>query len=420
MTSETPVSPAPPSLAGAEWLVRPETQAVLAMLEHGGYSARAVGGCVRNALLGVPVKDIDIATTAPPEEVIALARAAHLKAVPTGLAHGTITIVAHHIPYEVTTLREDVETFGRHARVAFTGDWAADARRRDFTMNALYCSADGTVHDPLGGYGDLAARRVRFIGDAVQRIREDYLRILRFYRLHAQYGEGALDETSHGAAIRERAGLARLSGERIHGELSRLIAAPGAVPAITDLAECGILQLVLGTVPRLRALERLAGLERKLGLEPNKALRLAALSVSIPEEAVHLKERLKISTAEFETLLRAATRAAGPSPVSPPRSWRAAFYRLRVHACRQAVLIDWARGDVALDDAACRALWELAVRWQPPPQPLRGADVLALGVPAGPRVGRIMKAFEDWWVGADFPTDPVLLAERLIEITANN
>src|SRR5581483_10750916 len=200
-----------PSLAGADWLVRPETQAVFRALAARGHAARAVGGAVRNALLGRPVIDIDIATPARPEEVMEAARAAGLAAVPTGIAHGTVTVLAAHVPHEVTTLRRDVETHGRHATVAFTDDWEADARRRDFTINALYCSGEGEVFDPLGAYPDLASRRVRFIGDAHERIREDYLRILRFFRLTAEYGEGPPAPEGLAACVAEREGLGRLS-----------------------------------------------------------------------------------------------------------------------------------------------------------------------------------------------------------------
>ena len=221
-----------PDLGGAEWLKRPETRRVFAALAAEGAEARAVGGAVRNALMGTPVKDIDIATTALPADVMRLSKQAGLHAVPTGFEHGTVTVVADHVPFEVTTLRKDIETFGRHARVTFTTDWSEDALRRDFTMNALYCGAEGTVHDPLGGYADLVARRVRFIGDARQRIREDYLRILRFFRFLAEYGGGAApDPEGLAAAIAEKAGLAGLSGERIRTELLRLLGAPGAVDA---------------------------------------------------------------------------------------------------------------------------------------------------------------------------------------------
>ncbi len=237
-----------PDLRQAEWLRRPATVAVFAALTAKGAEARAVGGAVRNTLMGTPVKDVDIATTALPADVMRLAAEAGLHSVPTGFEHGTVTVVAQHVPYEVTTLRRDIETFGRHARVTFTTDWAEDARRRDFTMNALYCSADGVVHDPLGGYDDLSARRVRFIGDARARIREDYLRTLRFFRFLAQYGNGAApDPEGLAAAIAEKAGLAGLSGERIRAELLLLLAAPGAVEAVRAMREATLLEPVLGT-----------------------------------------------------------------------------------------------------------------------------------------------------------------------------
>src|SRR5262249_4864205 len=200
-------------------------QDVFAALAAAGFVARVVGGAVRNALIGRPVVDIDFATPAPPAAVLAAARAAGLGAVPTGIEHGTITVIAYHMPFQVTTLREDVETDGRHATVAFTQDWAADARRRDFTINALYCSAEGDVHDPLGGYADRVAPRVRFIGSAELRIREDYLRILRFFRFTAEYAEGPPDAAGIAACVAERDGLERLSAERVRQELVHLLAA---------------------------------------------------------------------------------------------------------------------------------------------------------------------------------------------------
>src|SRR5262245_31480394 len=201
-------SPVPASIGDAAWLKRPATQAVFAALAAHGHEARAVGGAVRNALLGRSVGDVDLATPARPEAVMAAAQAAGLKAIATGLAHGTVTVLAEGRPYEITTLREDVESYGRRAKVAFTADWAADARRRDFTINALYCSAEGRLFDPLGGWEDLLQRRIRFIGEAAERIREDYLRILRFFRLGAELGDGPPDRQGLEAAVGERAGLA--------------------------------------------------------------------------------------------------------------------------------------------------------------------------------------------------------------------
>ena len=221
-----------PSLAGAEWLKRRETSAVFGALQGDRIETRAVGGAVRNALLGLPVTEIDLATTAEPESVMALAQEAGLKAVPTGIDHGTVTVIADGLPFEVTTLRRDVETFGRHAKIAYTTSWEEDAKRRDFTLNALYADRDGKVFDPLGSYDDLAAGRVRFIGDAEARIKEDFLRILRFFRFHAYYGKGDMDAAGLKAAVKLRAGLEQLSAERVAGELRRILVAPQAPRAV--------------------------------------------------------------------------------------------------------------------------------------------------------------------------------------------
>ena len=289
----------PRSLAGAEWLERPSTRAVFDALAAEGAEARAVGGAVRNALMGAPVKDVDIATTALPADVMRLATQAGLHAVPTGIEHGTVTVVAKHQPFEVTTLRRDIETFGRHARVTFTTDWTEDARRRDFTMNALYCGPDGTVHDPLGGYDDLVARRVRFIGDARERIREDYLRILRFFRFLAVYGDAAApDRAGLEAAIAEKAGLSGLSGERIRAELLLLLAAPGALDAVRTMSRAGLIEPLIGVPGDVELLGRLIAIEQALGRAPDPLLRLAALADGM--DAAALQTRLRLSAAETQ------------------------------------------------------------------------------------------------------------------------
>ena len=235
----------------ADWLKARETQAVFDALSRSGAETRVVGGAVRNALLGLPIGEIDIATTATPDEVIALAERAGLKAVPTGIEHGTVTVIANGQPFEITTLRRDVETYGRHAKIAFTNSWEDDAKRRDFTLNALYADRDGRVFDPLGGLADLEAGRVRFIGDAEARIREDYLRILRFFRFNAYYGKGGLDVEGLRAAVRLRDGVGQLSAERIGGEIKRILIAPGATRAVEALFDYGLLTSLLGGVPRL-------------------------------------------------------------------------------------------------------------------------------------------------------------------------
>jgi poly(A) polymerase len=417
MSGQVP-APLPHRLAGTGWLDRAETQTVFAALAARGHAARAVGGAVRNALVGRPVADVDIATDARPDEVMRAAEAAGLKAIPTGLAHGTVTVVAGERPYEITTLRKDVETHGRHATVAFTDDWAEDARRRDFTLNALYCGADGTVFDPLGGYPDLMARRVRFIGDAHKRIREDYLRILRFFRLTAEFAEGPADAAGLAACVRERAGLAILSAERVRGELLRLLAAPRGAEIAALMQDYGLLPAVLGAAPRPTLLARLAAIEAALELAPDPALRLAALAVEIPEDAERLRDRLRLSNGETAKLARAAVRGAGIGPPSPEARARAWLYRHGAAAYRERVLLDWTRAGDPPDRADWRHRFELPDRWQAPRFPLSGGDVLAQGVPPGRRVGEVLRALEAWWIAGDFAADESRLREKLAELAA--
>src|SRR5262245_6416050 len=408
-----PPSRALPSLAGADWPTRADTRAVFDALAAKGYAARAVGGAVRNALLGRPVVDIDIATPARPDEVLAAARAAGLAAHPTGMAHGTVTVIAGHVGHEVTTLREDVESHGRHATVAFTADWAADARRRDFTINALYCSADGRVFDPLGGSADLAARRVRFIGQARERIREDYLRILRFFRLTAEYGEGPPDREGLAACVAERDGLARLSGERVRQEMLRLLAAPRGPELVRAMQDYGLLGFVLPAAPRPGLLARLAAIEAGLGLSADAVLRLAALVVELPEDADRLRERLRLANEEHARLRHAAVRRPDLGPAADERVARADLYANGAAAYRTRVLVGWARSGQAPEDRAWRDRYALAERWQPPSFPLAGADVVAAGVPPGPRVGALLRAIEAWWIAGDFTAEAAALRAKL-------
>ena len=403
-----------PNVATAPWLTAPATQAVLQALSTGGHQARVVGGAVRNTLMGLPVTDVDIATTALPEEVMRLAAAAGLASVPTGLAHGTVTVVVGAEAFEVTTLRTDVESHGRHATVAFTADWAADAARRDFTINALYCAADGTVLDPLGGYPDLAARRVRFIGDAGQRIAEDYLRILRFFRFTAQYSDQPAEPDGLAACVRGRAGLARLSGERIRQEMLRLLAAPGALDAIEVMREHGILADVLPFAPRPTLLARQIEIERGLAVSPDPALRLASLAVETIEDAHRLAERLRLSSDERDRLLLAPRREAhATAPPAAPAA-RALLYRNGPETYRGLLALAWARAvTAATDDPVWRAAVTLPARWTAPVLPVKGADVIAHGTPAGPKVGAILRALEAWWVAQDFRPDRTALLARL-------
>jgi len=411
-----PPTPPPPRLAGSAWLVRPQTQAVFAALASQGFAARAVGGAVRNALLGLPVTDIDIATPAKPQEVMAAARAAGLHAVPTGIDHGTVTVLADHVPHEVTTLRRDVETHGRHATVAFTDDWEEDARRRDFTINALYCSAQGEVFDPLGAYADLAAHRIRFIGDAGQRIREDYLRILRFFRFNAEYAKGQPDAEGLGACVAEREGLARLSAERVRQEMLRLLMAPRGPELVRAMQDYGVLAYVLPAAPHPELLARLAAIEAGLGRGADAMLRLAALAVEIAEDADRLRERLRLSNDEHARLGLAATPMPDLDPAAPGRLARACLYAEGEAAYRGRVLIAWARSGAPPASAAWRERLALPERWAAPRFPLGGADVMALGVPAGPRIGEVLRALEAWWIAGDFAADEAALRARLHQV----
>jgi poly(A) polymerase len=405
-----------PSLAGEPWLSSPATQRVLAAIEAGGHQARAVGGVVRNGLMGLPITDIDIATTALPQDVMQLARAVDLGVAETGLQHGTVTVIADHHPFEVTTLRRDVESHGRHATVAFTDDWAEDARRRDFTMNALYCDREGRVHDPLGGYADLLARRVRFIGEATDRIREDYLRILRFFRFTAQYGVGDPDPEGLVACTQLREGLAQLSKERIHQEMTRLLTAPRAVKAIEAMQTHGILAAVLPAAPRPAVFSRLTEIESAHGWKPDAMLRLAALCVVIDEDAGRIGRALKVSREERGVLDLGAREAARMTAVPSERSARAMLYALGPAGYRRSLALSLA---CALDCSTQEPAWSdalsLPARWTAPKLPVNGADVLARGVTAGPAIGDALRRVEAWWIAQDFVPERDALLAKLAE-----
>ena len=394
----------PPSLKAAEWLTRRETNAVFDALSHNGIETRAVGGAVRNTLLGLPVTEIDLATTAVPERVVALAEKAGLKAVPTGIDHGTITVVANGVPFEVTTLRCDVETFGRHAKVAFTTSWEEDASRRDFTLNALYADRDGTVFDPLGGFADLAAGRVRFIGDAEARIKEDYLRILRFFRFNAYYGKGEMDPDGLKAAVRLRGGLEQLSAERVGGELRRILVAPGALRTIEALYDYGLLTGLLGGVPRLGSFAKLFAIETAVGSTANAALRLATLTIFVEEDVARLVQRLRLSNAEQAVLMLAAQ--AGLAAALPDETAaKEALYRLGAGSYQAYLLLAWAESGAGPDDRCWNSAFTLPDRWHAPCFPLRGPDIMALGELKGPEIGEALRRLERDWIEGGFGLD---------------
>ena len=385
----------------AAFLARPALVRLLDCLDGAGEETRVVGGAVRDLLMGEQVGDIDLATTALPEETMRRGRAAGFKVVPTGLDHGTVTLVVEGTPFEITTLREDVETDGRRATVAFGRDFAADARRRDFTVNALSLDRTGVVHDYCGGLADLAARRIRFIGDAATRIREDYLRILRFFRFHARYGVGAPDPEGLAACIAGRAGLSGLSRERVRAELMKLLVAPGAAPALRAMAGAGLLMPMIGRVPYLSRFEAVAegGGE---GVFP--AFRLAALAVGVREDALRLREELRLSNDEFDRIERIALALEGLSGRSAPATLaqlRHLAHRIRQDAVAAGLVLLTGRDAEAVERTQAM-IAELA---RTPPFLPSGRDVIARGVAAGPAIGRILEATRHAWVEAGAPDE---------------
>ena len=397
-------------LSDAPWLRSGPAARVLALLNGDGEEARVVGGAVRNALLNIPLGDIDIATTALPDEVVRRAKAAGIKCVPTGIDHGTVTLVVESHPFEVTTLREDTETFGRKARVAFGRDWVRDAERRDFTINGLSVDAGGIVHDHVGGLADIEARRVRFIGDASQRIAEDYLRILRFFRMHAAYGAGEPDRAGYLACIDGRAGLSSLSAERVRMEMLKLLIAEGAAVAVQAMADAGLLLPIFGGVAYTGAFAAMIAVERALGLPPNAVRRLAALTVAVTEDAKRVSARLRLSNAETKALDSMGHRWWRLASKDDARA-RQLLYRLGEDPYRDRLMLAWARaGGIGNGAARWHDLATLPQRWSAPKFPLRAADFISRGIAEGPALGHVLTLAEDAWLAADFPLDASALA----------
>jgi len=403
----------------SEWLNAKPLRKVFDAFETAQVDVCVVGGAIRNYLIDRRVVDVDLATPAVPEHVMRLAKEAGLSAYPTGINHGTVTLVSEGVGFEVTTLRRDIETDGRHATVAFTQSWDEDAKRRDFTINALYCAPDGTIYDPIGGLADLRRRRVRFIGNAEARIREDYLRILRFFRFSAEYGKGQLDPTGLAAAIALKQGLTQLAAERVRTEFLKLLTAPFAAVVVRTMHESGILNLVLPNTADPERLARLRAVEANLGQRPDVICGLAALAVSDPANVNAVAQRLRLSNAEAEALSEAVIVNPDIDPAQPDAAARAILYRLGPEAFRRTVYLSWARSGAAATDPAWRRRALLADRWSPPKMPFGGSDVLALGVAAGPAVGDVLKAFETWWIASDFPHNQLELTAKLKTLAAS-
>lgn len=382
-------------LEGQDWLTASATQAVMAALAAAGGAdcARFVGGCVRNAVLGAPIDDVDIATVLTPEAVVRALKAAGLKSVPTGMEHGTVTAISERQPFEITTLRRDVSTDGRRATVAFTDDWAEDAARRDFRLNALYADSDGVILDPTGaGYDDALAGRIVFVGEPEQRIEEDYLRILRFYRFFAWYGRGAPDAAAVAACAALAEGVERLSAERVSKEVLKLLAAPDPRPAVRLMRDAGVLGRILPPSNSVTLFEAM------VGVSPDPVLRLSALLPADVETVRASANRLRLSNAQKDRLI--ATVRAPLDPDMNDAQARAVIWREGRQAFEDRVRRAWAAGGEA---ARMQAFLALAADWTPPKLPVGGRDLARLGLKPGPETGRVLKAFEDGWIADDFP-----------------
>jgi poly(A) polymerase len=401
------------NIAHAPWLKAPETSALMAALEKarpGG--SRFVGGCVRNTLMGREVDDIDIATQITPDQVMEVAASASFHAVATGIEHGTVTVVARGKPFEVTTLRRDVSTDGRRATVAFTENWQEDAERRDFRLNALYAGPDGEVFDPTGGgLDDARAGRVIFIGDAHTRIREDYLRILRFFRFNAWYARGPIDPHGLSACADLVAGLDQLSVERVWKEVKKLLAAPDPRAAWEGMTAIEVRARALPELGDETRLDALVTLEADLMLPVDAMTRVAA-ALRDQEGARTFARRLKLSNAERDRLVAALGDEVKITSYMSLKEMRRAIYRIGNEAFRDRVMLAWA-GAGGEKAQQWRALVAHAQMWKPPRFPLSGDDVTAAGVPVGPKVGLVLREVEDWWIDADFPDDRLSVIERL-------
>ena len=406
------------------WMTAPETRAVIAALTAEGTEVRFVGGCVRDSVLKRPIGDIDIGTPDPPPKVIELLERAGVKAVPTGIEHGTVTAVVGDARFEVTTLRVDVETYGRRAKVSFTDDWMADAARRDFTINTLSCTPEGDIFDPLGnGFGDLGNERVRFVGNARDRVEEDLLRLLRYFRFHATYGCPPPDADALAACRALAHRLPELSGERVRDELFRILLAPAPADAVVLMSGERVLDHIVpeaGDVGRLRVMAWLDSRAIKFdSVVPDALRRLASLLDTDAAGARALAERLRLSKPQKERL---TTLAVPPFDVIAGMSGyqlRRALHRLGADTVRDLALLFWARS-LALasrlprrETEAWKSILEAADAWTPLRLPLKGQDALDLGVAAGPRVGAVLAAVEAWWEEGDYRGGRAACLEKL-------
>ena len=388
-----------------EWMTGNRVRRLFDALSRDGAEARFVGGCVRDGLLGRPVSDVDVATTALPDAVTELVTSAGLRAIPTGIDHGTVTVVIDGRGFEVTTLRQDVETDGRRAVVAFTDDWQVDAARRDFTMNAMSARPDGALFDYFNGAEDLAAGHVKFVGDPAARIAEDVLRLLRFYRFHAWYGRGAPDDAARAACRAQAAKLPGLSAERVREEALKILRAPDPAAIFRLMAEDGVLPHCLpdaGNVGRLAALVRLE--------EQADAIRRLGAVHADDADLSGLAGTLRLSNRDIRRLERMLGARQEIRLDAGPRDWRRCLHEWGPSAFEDGAMLAAAESDATA--AALEPLRQALAAWRPKTLPVAGADLIAAGVPAGPEVGEIMRALEAWWVDQDFQPNHDALLEK--------
>lgn len=406
----------------AEWLKSPPLRALFDALNRDGGEARVVGGAVRNSLLGTKVSDVDLATTHLPQDTMRLAKDAGFKPVPTGIEHGTVTVVVRGRPFEVTTLRTDIETNGRHAKVVFGTDWQKDAERRDFTINALYAKADGTIVDHVGGLADIETRTLRFIGDAEARIREDYLRILRFFRFFAWYGSGRPEADGLRASARLKDGLNQLSAERVWVELKKLLSASDPSRALLWMRQSGVLSVILPESEKwgIDAIHSLVRTEQELDWPTDALLRLESM---VPPDAARVSEmgkRLKMSNAERARLEAWARQDVVKSELSE-YALKKLLYRSSKQAVLDRVMLGYAaaRGEAAMNDEAMikvgafSRLLETAQNYEAPLFPVTGADLLTMGIEKGPKLGKILKELEAIWIESNFSLDKEELLAKI-------
>lgn len=416
------------SLAGRDWFEKPALKRIFALLNADGGEVRIVGGAVRNALMDLPVVDVDLATTLTPDVVVARAKAAGIKAVPTGIEHGTVTLVIDGEGFEVTTLRRDVETNGRHAQVAFGTDWQTDAERRDLTINALYADEKGDIIDLIDGLPDIETGTVRFIGDAAMRISEDYLRILRFFRFFAHYGSGRPDADGLRASARAKDKLGTLSAERVWSELKKLLSARDPSRALLWMRQSGVLTEILPETEKwgIDAIHGLVATEQALGWAVDPMLRLSAILPPDRDRLVALAARLRLSKAEAAYLTHWAS-APAADPELKETALDRLLYRQGVEGVktRLKLALAAARADVSAGDTAMQKVARLstllarAEKFHKPGFPLSGVDVMAAGVEAGPKVGEVLKSLEEKWIDVNFSLDRAALTARLKDMLEN-